>query len=164
MPIDAFAAVAQRYCEFIDQWIADTAPHPYTTLLQTLSELSITALQLPLTNPDRVHDKLDAYNTTKPWKEISTEIERLTFPAVMDLVERHPEQDPGTHAAIMLFDDLSDVYLELKSGLYAYHSTLEDATEVACWHWRFNYEIHWGEHLYRALLTVHEIRYQLRLD
>jgi len=64
----------------------------------------------------------------------------------------------------MLFDDLTDIYRELRDGLALWKEATPDAQAEAAWQWRFNYEIHWGEHLFRAMLTVHEIRYQLHYE
>jgi hypothetical protein len=61
----------------------------------------------------------------------------------------------------MLWDDLADIYRDLKDGLNLWDSNTHDAQREASWKWRTNYEIHWGTHLARATQTIHEIRYRL---
>ena len=61
----------------------------------------------------------------------------------------------------MLFDDLADIYRDVHHGLALWNASTPDAQAEAAWQWRWNYEHHWGEHLFRAMLTVHEVRYQL---
>ena len=64
----------------------------------------------------------------------------------------------------MLWDDLASIYQDLHDGLALWDLGTEDAQAEATWPWRFNYEAHWGEHLFRAMTTVHEARYQLYED
>jgi hypothetical protein len=59
----------------------------------------------------------------------------------------------------MLWDDLADLYRDLQNGLDLCLRGRPADVEGAVWWWRFNYEIHWGEHLFRALQSVYEIRY-----
>ena len=61
----------------------------------------------------------------------------------------------------MFWDDLADIYRDLHNGLVLWNRGRPNAQAQAAWQWRFDYEMHWGEHLFRAMLTVHEIRYTL---
>lgn len=64
----------------------------------------------------------------------------------------------------MLWDDLTDLYVDLRRGLSLYERGGRDDVSEAVWWWRFGYEHHWGSHLFRALATVHEIRYVLSIE
>ena len=65
--------------------------------------------------------------------------------------------------ADMLFDDLADIYRDLFDGIQYYQRNEQDDIGQAIWAWRWGYEHHWGEHMYTALKTVHEIRYFMEM-
>jgi len=66
--------------------------------------------------------------------------------------------------AEMLWDDLADIYHDLQMGLHHWQSGTPQGRETAAWEWRLHYEFHWGDHLFRAMTTVHEVRYQLQRE
>jgi hypothetical protein len=80
------------------------------------------------------------------------------------LVEQHVDNEQELIRVAMLWDDLADIYRDLKNGLRLFDLGTQDATLQAIWDWRFGYENHWGSHLMQALVTVHEIRFFFRAD
>lgn len=64
----------------------------------------------------------------------------------------------------MLWDDLADIYRDLHHGLKLWEVGTSDAQAEAAWQWRFGFESHWGHHLFRAMLTVHEARYFMHAE
>ncbi len=100
---------------------------------------------------------------------VSRMVHELVAPESYALLERHEEfadadmkgKDPAATRAFMLFDDLADIYRDVHHGLAVWNVGTPDAQAEAAWQWRWGYENHWGEHLFRAMLTVHEMRYWL---
>jgi hypothetical protein len=71
--------------------------------------------------------------------------------------------DPPTEPEVVgtLSDDIADIYRDLLSGLAHWQ---RGETGEALWEWRFNFTIHWGEHLTGALRALHALaaNYELR--
>jgi hypothetical protein len=86
----------------------------------------------------------------------------VTEAACNSLAERHRavNDEEAARRVSMLFDDLADIYKDLSKGIRRFNLGTEDAIKSALWEWRFNFDFHWGEHLFMALTTLHEIRYQ----
>ena len=80
------------------------------------------------------------------------------------LLEQHADDEAELTRATMLWDDLTDIYRDIKNGLRLFNMETPDAGLEAVWEWRFGYENHWGCDLMRALATVHEIRFFVRAD
>ena len=72
--------------------------------------------------------------------------------------------EPDEARAFMVWDDLGDLYSDLKRGILLWETGIDAAREDAMWEWWFHFQGHWGEHLYRALQTVHEMRFTLFKD
>ena len=105
----------------------------------------------------------------KQWKIISEQIAQITNEMTNQLYEWHQEcwktaKLNDNYCAIrasMLWDDLADIYLDLKSGLMYWEIDTEESKIEASWEWRNGFDTHWGTHLARAMQTVHEARYHL---
>jgi hypothetical protein len=52
-----------------------------------------------------------------------------------------------------LADDLRDVYSDVRRGLALWDSPAPP--DAAIWEWRFQFEIHWGDHAIDALRALH---------
>jgi len=50
-----------------------------------------------------------------------------------------------------IIDDFGDIYWDLQRGLVQWHSGMAGE---ALWEWRFNFQIHWGEHATSALRAM----------
>lgn len=50
-------------------------------------------------------------------------------------------------------DDIADIYKDVKEGLMAFENGLKD---VASWHWRQTWALHWGRHAASAMRALHE--------
>lgn len=98
------------------------------------------------------------------WREIAAEIDAVTADACAALVNEYADDEDAQVRASMLWDDLADIYRDLRHGLDLYALGDSENVAEAVWQWRFGYENHWGTHLFRALMTVHEIRYRLLME
>jgi len=174
--LTAFAETARRFCEFIDTWKTGKPPGLYTTLEKLLAQLH-TAI-LPVVNewPGDV-DQFDHLGMTSDQSsEISRMIDGITGEEMLKLIDHHeslrdktnPEGDYLHEAAVtratLIFDDLADTYRTLHDGLELWTLGTDDARAHASWTWRWGFEQHWGDHLFRVTLSVHEIRYDLFVD
>ncbi len=61
----------------------------------------------------------------------------------------------GQHKSGSLADDLTDIYCELKHGLYLLESTPEP--DRALNGWRESFRLHWGQHLVDAERHLYEL-------
>jgi hypothetical protein len=59
--------------------------------------------------------------------------------------------------SVLLTDDLSDIYRDLKSALAFYESSDECAKLNAVWEWKLGFETHWREHLVHALYILDRV-------
>lgn len=169
---EAFAQSAASYCRLIDSMRNSKPGALYSRLETLLSELHRGIL--PVTLPDTEGPDVTG------WRPMSNSQAAGVARAVRNLVHQDcaalikrcggTELGPGslevweTTRIDMLWDDLVDVHRELHDGLVLWNLAGPDARRDAVWRWRFGYESHWGEHLFHAMWTVHEIRYRLCRD
>lgn len=60
---------------------------------------------------------------------------------------------PGEEPVVAdVADDLSDIWRDLKDGLWLYDAGHENA---ACWQWRQSFYSHWGHHAVGAMYALH---------
>lgn len=154
----AFHADAVAYCGAIDQFIQGALQQPYTVLLSLLSSLANSSNKLPSVLSESPEDRERLSHDE--WRKIYDALGEVMNTAVSKLVEFHHEHkdEGGIQRGGLLSDDLSDLYRDLQEGLCCWE---KGDYSGAVWAWRFHYEIHYGEHLLQALLTIHEIRYRL---
>jgi hypothetical protein len=66
--------------------------------------------------------------------------------------------DPYVHdepVRASLSDDLRDVYRDVRAGLDMLRLHGDGALSAAIRHWRFNFDVHWGDHAIDALRALH---------
>jgi hypothetical protein len=171
----AFAETAAEYCRFIDSLRFGRPERLYTTLEALLPQLHSRILPVRGEMPETKHPEHDALAMThQQWQETADIVKEVVSSEVHDVSGWHKivsaeeslaaigEYDANRAEA--LWDDLADIYRDLRSGLALWRTGALDGRAEASWQWRWCYENHWGEHLFRAMLTVHEIRYQLFRD
>jgi hypothetical protein len=171
--LSAFAEPAADFCAFIDSLQNEKPNHLYTSLELLLARLmaSILPVRSELGPEDKGEfDKLRM--THQDWKQIVDvvgEAMSAELRALFELQGGYDVYKPGADAsdqyearrAEMLWDDLADIYRDLRYGLDLWQLGKAESMAEAAWQWRWGYENHWGQHLLRAMMTVHEIRYLL---
>ncbi len=162
--IERFYRDAKDYCAFIDSFAQGKPDHLYEKLLYLLSTLSKDVLDLPFDMPDddKHHDKHDVSHDE--WHDIANLIGKVISAELMRLTERHEGDEDGISRAETLWDDISDIYRDLARGIRLYEIGTSNEVAGAIWEWKWGYENHWGNHLFRALHTVHEIRFMVMAD
>jgi hypothetical protein len=168
--LSAFAAVGGEFCEFVDSLHAGRMQGMYRALEMLLARLHSAILPVEIEMPENEHPEHE-----KPKVETAEEIalaKRLavTFGNECDaLHEWHVGfEDDENHCAAeragTLPDDIASIYWDIRRGLVLWNLGTPDAQAESAWEWRFGYEHHWGDHLFRAVTTVHEARYQAYAD
>jgi hypothetical protein len=155
----AFRDDAQAYCDFIDGWHDKGVREPFTNLLRLLSNLAKSGVAIPFDMAEKDVEYIERIDQAR-WRTIATEINEVTGLACAALVSEHADDEEAQVRASMLWDDLADIYRDLRHGLDLYTLGGSEHLAQAAWQWRFGYESHWGAHLFRALTTVHEIRFR----
>lgn len=168
--LEKFALVANEYCTLIESLSGERPPQFYTDLELLLSRLHLAILPIIAdaeSADTRVAESVEMNH--EEWKIIANRITRVTNDETDQLYDWHIDswktKDPADNycaiRASMLWDDLADIYRDLKNGLSLWGLNTNESRSEASWEWRFNFESHWGTHIARALQTIHEIRYQL---
>ncbi|MCA9276254.1 MAG: DUF5063 domain-containing protein [Phycisphaerales bacterium] len=171
--LEKFALVANEYCTLIDSLSDERPPQFYTDLELLLSRLHLAILPI-IADAESTETRLteSVEIRVEKWKTISNRIARVTNNETNQLYDWHinswnttkPKDNYCAVRASMLWDDLADIYGDLKDGLSLWDLNTDESRSEASWEWRFNFEAHWGIHLFRAAQTVHEIRYQLYMN
>ena len=171
--LSSLAQVARQFIALIDSFESGKPRNLYRELELLLPRLHETILPVTSEMADEKHAEFDTLcMTSEQAAATSRLIDETVSPEKNALMEWHkgiaggdPEDnDPDVTRAFMFFDDLAGIYRDLHDGLALWNVGTPDAQAEVSWQWRWNYEYHWGEHLFRAMLTVHEIRYQFCED
>lgn len=143
--VEVFAEIVQRYCS----WAEGPSGEPHdemVTARKLLAELHLSVLALPDLGPgEDTKDNL----TADDWKSVSGRFQNLPVDGYWDVFDPLNESDSVFNA---LWDDLSDIYRDLREGLLLYQ---RGQIVEAVWEWRFHFEIHWGAHLTGAQRAIH---------
>jgi hypothetical protein len=85
------------------------------------------------------------------WKEILERFSGLPLSGYWDVFDplKEEEKEP---VFTTLADDLADIYRDVKENFSLYEAGY---IHEAVWQWRFNFLIHWGQHLTGAQRAMH---------
>ncbi|RIH82849.1 hypothetical protein Mterra_02512 [Calidithermus terrae] len=162
--LSAFAELASEFCRFVEE---ETLPARgfAQRLHHLLSGLYLGALELPHTD---VLFKPGAADAEVPYTEAEDrtgqELYQQTGRVAARLTEHLGEIDhylevfdpyETSNAETVggsLVDDISDIYRDLLAGLRQWE---RGESGAALWEWRFNFEVHWGEHAISAIRAIH---------
>lgn len=145
--IDSFVAGAREYCGIIERaaYLAQNQLAEQCAI--ALADLYSHALKLPEVEPCDVRYQSESV-------QIPFNSQHALASLALQPREHDPEHMADTLNNLLLTDDLSDIYIELKRGLRAYHSGDGCAMSDAVWEWKFSFETHWREHLVHALYVL----------
>ena len=172
--IDAFARLAECYCDSIDargEVTEDGLLHKVHSLLPLLYSA---ALALPDPDADEAgeeeatDDPVDAGDEEHLLENmcrsdpdrITHEQWQLVFDSLRKLLDRRdgywmvfdPYANPSEPPVFAsLADDFADIYRDLLYGLIKYRRGMP---EEAAWAWRFHFNGHWAAHASSALRTI----------
>ena len=145
--IKKFTEIVKEYCLWVENE-KDKSEDQLYYLQVMLSKLYCLGIQLPDCEPTDFFEneklpKLDYQEIINNFKEFPIQYySQIFYPLTL------PSEEPVTGDVI---DDLSDIYMDLKSGLWY----LENGSEVdAVFQWRFTLGIHWGRHILGAMYAL----------
>ena len=146
-PVESFARVARRYCE----WAEGEFGEPLDELRRArllLAELHLAAVRLPPLGDAGENEA--ARLSHEEWSSFFSKFASLPLNGYWDVFNPLEETQPVYNS---LADDLSDIYRDVKAGLSLFDG--EHFAEAA-WEWRFAFQTHWGQHLVGAQRALHE--------
>lgn len=157
-----FAAAAEEYC----CWTEAKAAEPRAEMIRAqalLADLLYWILKLPPSDWQAAKPNRREGVTVSEPTEASLEAhgrryaiaaERFkTLPAQVYWLVFDPLDEPDKEPVCgTLADDLADIYCDLFDGLELYRA---GDPEGAVWEWRFNFDIHWANHLFEAQRVIH---------
>ena len=168
----AFEAIAREYCGFIEDLPGCPVADRYAKLEGLLARLHshiLTADTEMSRGKDRDFEKLRVPTDTR--MQLGGKLFEILNPDCSKLSEWHRnlcddeeigcEYEYPAARAVSLWDDLADIFCELHYGLALWGLGTPDGQAEAAWQWRWSFESHWGSHLFRAMSTIHELRYEL---
>ncbi|WP_286228488.1 DUF5063 domain-containing protein [Neobacillus mesonae] len=139
-----FFLSALNYCKIVEDLNSSKGKKDLNNLLVSLLDLYLKALYLPDVEPenDEVSDiklsvpqiLLDEYDHY--WKVFNP---------------YHLDEPVGAS----LSDDILDIYKDVKKGIILYE---KNKYSEAIWEWKFNFEIHWGNHAVDAIRALHSAK------
>lgn len=144
--VGRFADVARCYCAWIER--EGATPIDLASIRQLLAELQLAALGLPELGSG------DYQGIPKPASELKdsviSRVSTVPFRYYWNTFDPLKENDGPSCSD--LADDLSDIWLDLWTGL-----RLLDLGHPldANFHWRLLYDSHWGQHLLDAQRGIH---------
>lgn len=145
--IDQFAEAARQYCVWAEGAFGDGRDELKRARL-LLAQLHLAAIRLPDLGIGKDKDAADIPHDE--WALLFRKFGALPLKTYWDVFNPLEASEPVKNS---LADDLSDIYRDVKSALALYEAG--DFIDAA-WHWRFNFQTHWGQHLAGAQRAVHE--------
>lgn len=149
--IQAFVAAAREYCAWFAAPPLDGLSEAHA-LLRLLPSLYLAGVRLPR-DPPLPEEEAPERDAQPDGAVMPRRTESLPFRyygATLHPTDLDKLFDVGTGD---LDDDVSSVWSDVATGLL--HWDAGDVIE-AVWHWRFEFENHWGEHAVDALRALHE--------
>ncbi|WP_051304048.1 DUF5063 domain-containing protein [Calidithermus chliarophilus] len=160
-----FAQLADEFCGFLEGEEASPSRGFIQRLHHLLSRLYLGALELPHTDvlfgpenddEEASNAQADNYRREELEQQIRQVVARLAgylgeidyYLEVFDPYETSNAEPVGGS----LVDDISDIYRDLLAGLRQWE---RGESGAALWEWRFNFEVHWGEHAISAIRAIH---------
>jgi hypothetical protein len=145
--VNDFAEVARRYCAWAEGALTGSDEEMRQARI-LLAELHLAAVRLPDLG---IGKDLDATQISQDeWSRVFERFDKLPVTTYTDVFNPLKEKEPVTSS---LSDDLADIYRDVKGGLDLFDSK---HPIDAAWEWRFNFQIHWGQHLVGAQRAIHE--------
>lgn len=137
-PVARFAQVAQRFRALMETEPASPSANLHE-LRKATAELHLAVLELPDLEPEE-SGRVSDVDTSRIAQGRVTQLPVSFYWDIFEPLTTKPDEAVVNSVT----DDLYDVYSEVTAGLRLYERGL---WSEACWHWRFTFDVHWGEHL-----------------
>ena len=143
--IKEFYSTADESCCFISE--SEITDDSIPVLMELLMKLYISAVNLPEIEPETIVE-YSTEETEFPSVRVSSQIPQFYW-EVFDPLKK------DDLVCGDLIDDLSDISIDLKSGITEYEA---GRIGNAVFEWRFGLDNHWGMHAVDLLRALHAIR------
>jgi hypothetical protein len=146
--IEIFAKSVRKYCKWVEK-APSNEEDEVNLVIKLLADLYSKALQLPEIKVSK--DIKASVISDHEMKKVYRRFKGLPFNYYSQIFDplKVPSEEPVVGD---LADDLSDIYRDLKKGLFLYDHGDE---REAAWEWQLHFRIHWGQHVVAALYALH---------
>jgi hypothetical protein len=163
-PLLNFEKTARHFCTLLEsappdskRWIKD--------VLVSLAELYAAALQIPEYDlPENSVEVPDSFRLQRDEravirKRVGTILgEKSAYWTYFNpTIINDPKEEPIAGA---LWDDLEDIYGDIKPGLKAWYTNRDEYLPHIAFDWRFNFEFHSGHHAVNAMRAFHPMAFE----
>jgi Domain of unknown function (DUF5063) len=149
----SFCQDAQHYCTWCESLNGHMGRVAIQSLMAIIGSCFIKAISLQTT--EFVEPAIED-STGSRVQQLAKKLDFSALPVQFyrDLFDDSPESDEEPTLGD-LYDDLTDIYLELKHGLVLWEAGYFSEAES---HWALSYRAHWGRHAVCALKVLFSVR------
>lgn len=147
---EQFAVAASLFCRFVEGRPDPKDLQVCRLLASMLCELTALGFALPDVEPANERPLGDGITVDVPALPCGH-----LYWEIFDPYEGVAKAQPGEPVLGDLADDVLDVYRDLKVGLAVWKSDAPDGRDEAVWYWKFQFKVHWGEHVTGALRALY---------
>ncbi len=160
--LDNFALKTKVFCN----WVESKFTEPDEEMRKAevlLAELHLAILLLPKVNSvwEEIEDLEEIENQSdlekQLWEKARNKLSDLSIKSYWEIFDSSNSEEKEPVYAL-LSDDLADIYSDLKRGLMIYE---QEKLPEAFWEWKFNFEIHWENHLTSAQKVIRDYLWKL---
>ena len=144
--IEEFLQSALHYCNLIDLFNTNDEVNKLNKLLVSLSDLYSKALLILEVEP--IHEQVASFDFSIP--QVIFEPHEIYW----EVFEPYHLDEPVCGS---LTDDILDIYGDVKEGILLYE---RNEHIEAIWHWKFNFDTHWGHHAVDAIRVLHSVNFR----
>jgi hypothetical protein len=147
-----FREQAERYCALVEGARAYRRREYAALLVESLAGLVWAAARLPDLEP--TPGDLPDQPTHEDWSERAGAVGQILgqWTQYWTTTETVGDDEPEV-TTLPLWDDLADVWRDVKQGLLALEG--DAPVEDVVWEWRWGFWMHWGAHATEALRALH---------
>jgi hypothetical protein len=152
-----FIECAKKYCEIIEGRDRVKPQLFLREVAKVLARLYALAMELPEVEIES-ENLLEKGISEPQWNKLFGDLGQYLgkddyYVQMFDPTDIEEERPVGSSLA----DDLADIYRDLLTGLANIEkSPINDLI----WEWKFNFKVHWGNHLTSALSAIHHVIYK----
>ncbi len=153
-PIRRFAESVEGYCSLIGDCDSLSFSTFIVQLAEALAALHKDGFSLPDVEPTTT--EIGPRLTPEELSRIINCVHEKLTSAVQYYKDHGTDEE--YLATILLSDDLSDLYQDVKAALTVFKRGSDDDVRNAVWEWHFGFMGHYGRHMVNAIHTVHLMR------
>ncbi len=158
-----FVDAASAYCAFLDDTPEKAVDDGYfDELARKLLAVASPGVTIDYMYRDGENEDVDPYYVSADdEKALQSRLDKALGPLFEETrqMEREFEENIPHYSdrLSMAVNDLVEIYHDLLTGLRMWSLGTPEGYSGAAWFWRFS-KWHWGDHLYRAMQSVHMVR------